>query len=266
MVLPSFIGAGSDVQTGGASKFVRLEQGKPLELIPLTGVEPPAGESPDGKNCVISFRQYTFWIDNPSEGQRSPSFPALGTKDDPGALLGLESKFRGMMICVQKDDEGEKVWGFGVSVFKQLCDIEAALGESLRGHILRVLKKGEGMQTKYTIVNTGRVVDIEGEPETDLMEYVGPTTRPEIIEKLVEAGAWPPPGGDPFAAAAPKKGVSVGGSKPKPAPAAAPLVDIVDEPVEKPKTKKEKPVTKSEPEVKVEGADDWDDDEFDKVE
>ena len=224
MALPSFVGAGKDVQLGG-NKWVRLEEGKPVDIIPLTGVEPPDGETPNGSNCVISYRKYTMWLDDLKEGQRSPSFPAIGTPDDPGAMLGLEAKFTGLMICAIKGEDGEKIWNFGISVFKQLVDIEAALGESIKGHIIRVTKKGSGMSTKYAVVNTGRTAEIEGEPETDLMEQLGPTTRKEIVAVLEEAGVWPPVGGDPYAEAkAPpaKTGAKVGGSKPATKPATKP--------------------------------------------
>lgn len=201
-MLPSFVGSGKNTKASSGSRWIRLEAGKPMDIIPLTGVEAPAGETPSGSNCVISYRRNTMWVDDLPEGKFSPSFPALGTPDDPGVLLGLEPKFTGLMICAIKDDEAEHIWQFGVSIFKQLVDIEAALGESIKGHILRVTRKGEGKMTKYTVINTGRVVDVEGEPETNLVEHIGPTTREEIIKQLEEVGVWPPPGGDPFAAVA----------------------------------------------------------------
>jgi len=200
MAMPSFISSGSAGLSSGGNRFVRLESGKPIEIIPLTGVDAPPGQTPNGKNSIISYRQYTKWIDNPTEGQRSPSFPAIGGESDPGAMLGLEAKFRGMMLCVIKGEEDtEKIFAFGVSVFKQLVDAEAALGESIRGRVFRVLKKGDGINTKYTVTNTGRMVDIDGEPETNLLDHLGPTTRPEIIKMLEEASLWPPEGGDPYA-------------------------------------------------------------------
>lgn len=200
MALPSFVQSGVAGLTSGNNKFIRLESGKPIEIIPLTGIDAPAGEAPNGRNSIISFRQYTAWLDNPKEGQFSPSFPAIGGEGDPGAMLGLEAKFRGMMLCVQRGEEDtEKIFAFGVSVFKQLVDAEAALGESIKGRVFRVLKKGEGKMTKYTVTNTGRMVEIDGEPETSLLDHLGPTTRPEIIKALEEVDLWPPEGGDPYA-------------------------------------------------------------------
>lgn len=244
--IPSFIRPGySGQQLVSKSKYLKLEAGAPVEIIPLTGVEPPTGTSPSGKNCVISYSTYTYWLTKEQlaelpENTMSPSFPALGGEDDPGLLLGLEPKFRALMVIMKNDgDEDEYVWGFGISVFKQLVEIEQALGESIRGHILRVFKTGSGMSTKYRVVPTGKVVEIDGVVDTNLLEYIGPTTRESIVETLTNVGVWPPPGGDPYAskpAKPAKSGVKVGAAHtekpmapkskqpPKPAP--------VDEPAD----------------------------------
>lgn len=216
MAQPSFVRAGSaglDIARGGGGQFLRFEAGKPVEVVMLHGVEPPAGEDPSGSNSIISFNQYAIWLDDLPEGVKSPVFPALGGKSDPGAMLGLEPRFKGLAIVMEKDGEDEKIWAFTVSIFKQLVEIEAAMGESLRGKVLRVTRTGEGLKTKYRITPTTKSVDIEGEPETNLLDHVGPTTREAIIEMLEAAGQWPPTGGDPFA-----KGKTLGKAKTKPAP------------------------------------------------
>lgn len=227
--MPDFVkagGAGSDLMNSG--KFVKFEAGKPVELIMLTGVEPPIGEKPNGRNCLISFKQYSIWLeakDRP-EGVMSPMFPALGGKDDPGALLGLEPSFKSLGLVMVNGTAEEQILGMGISIFKQLVDIELSLGESLRGHIIRINKKGEGKQTKYTVVATGRRVSIDGEPDLNLVEYLGPTNRADIIEMLDKAGQWPPPGGDPYAATTGKtKPAAIkpaGPKETKPVPAAEP--------------------------------------------
>lgn len=195
--LPNFVNAGStkgrakqsssSSQTA-SSKYIKLDKDKAIDLIPLTGVDPDDGAVPNGKNSVISFRE--FWTKNPDPQKVNFSFPSIGGEDDPGLMLGYEAKFKGMMLVVEANDNTEKIWTFGISVYKQLGLIEAALGESIRGHILRVLKSGTGFNTKYTVTQTGRVVEIEGEPETDLTKYIGPSTREDIIEALTKAGVW----------------------------------------------------------------------------
>lgn len=201
MVLPGFLKSGSaGLSEVGGNKFVKVETGQSVEIIPLTSVEPPYGEEANGSNSVLSFNQYTKWMDDLPDGALSPMFPAIGGPSDPGKMLGLESRFRALLLCLVKGEEEEKVFVMGVSVFKQLIDIEQALDEkSIKGKVLKVSKTGSGLRTKWRIVPTGKSVEFEGEPETNLVDHVGPTTREEIIEMLTKAELWPPEGGDPYA-------------------------------------------------------------------
>jgi hypothetical protein len=104
-----------------------------------------------------------------------------------------------MMLCQRPKEDRELIFPFTVSVFKQLRDVEVAIGGSIRGKILRVSRQGDGLRTRYSVIFTGREVDLQGEPTTDLMDHVGPTTREEIIQLLEQVGIWPPAGGDPYA-------------------------------------------------------------------
>lgn len=196
--VPSFIKSGiRGLDALGGSRFVKLESGKAIEIIPLTGLEPPDGEDANGTNCVISFQQYAIWMDDLPEGKRSPVFPAIGGKYDPGVLLGITPRFRALLLCMVNGEEDEKILAMGPAIFKELVQIEMATGRSLKGCVLRILRTGSGMATRYKVVFTGRMAEIEGEPETDLLEHIGPTTREEIVQMLTEVGQWPPPGGDP---------------------------------------------------------------------
>lgn len=202
--VPSFLKSGENglaSLSGGA--FIKLEAGKPVSVIMLTGVNAPKGEEANGKNSIISFNQYAIWMeqDELPEGARSPVFPALGGKSDPGVMLGLDARFRALALVkvVGEEDGDEKILGIGASLFKQLVEIEQAMGESLKGAIIRINRTGSGLTTKYTATASGKRVTIQGEPELDLTEHVGPTSRDAIVEMLSAAGKWPPPGGDPFA-------------------------------------------------------------------
>lgn len=200
MSVPSFVKHGAaGLDNLNAGKFVKLTTGTPVEFVCLTGIEPPEGEEPSGTNSVISFNEYTMWLDDLPEGKLSPRFPAIGGAGDPGQMLGLQPRFRMMMLVMPKGEEEEKILSATVSVFKQLVDVEQAIGESLRGHVLRLTKSGEGLKTKYRVVPTGRKVDIDGAPALNLVDYIGPSTREEIVTMLTEAGQWPPEGGDPYA-------------------------------------------------------------------
>lgn len=227
MGVPAFVKTGSSaIEQLSGGKFVRMESGKAVEIIPLTGLEPPEGEDPTGSNCVISFQQYAIWMDDLPEGKKSPVFPAIGGKFDPGSILGLTPKFRALMLVTVSGEDEEKILPMGAQVFKELAQIEMATGQSLKGCVLRILKTGTGMATRYKVVFTGRHVVVEGEPQTDLMDYVGPQTREEIVQLLTDAGQWPPPGGDPMIAASKK--LAKKGTTAKAADSTSPAEDFID--------------------------------------
>lgn len=190
--IPSFLAAGSQLpRNGGSIEFVRIAAGEPAELILLTGVEPPEGEKPNGSNSLISYQQYTAWVDDLPEGTFSPSFPATGRPDDPGRIIGLEPKFRGLMIvATTADPTTPKLLSFGKQVFRQLVELEAGLGEPLKGRIVRIVRKGEGMSTRYSVINTGKSVDIEGDPGVNIVDHIGSSEPDDVIESLRKVGLW----------------------------------------------------------------------------
>lgn len=170
---------------GNGSVWLKLSDGDSHEIVAIGGVEE-----------MISFDQHAFWLD---EGN-SPIFPCLQTKDCPGCKLEQEIKqggarFKAVLPVLVKTDGGqeERLVIFGKAVAKQLADAEDAVGESLHGHILRLSRKGSGINTKYTVMPTGRkaksIPTIE-EFGLDPMENIGPTTPKAIIEALAEAGLW----------------------------------------------------------------------------
>lgn len=208
-VLPAYIQQGEDGLNSRGSKFLKVESGKAVNIIPLTNLNAPKGEVPTGNNCVISYDQYSIWLDNLPEGKMSPFFPAIQPAEcDPGRLMGLEPKFVGMMICVTEDEpDVERILRLTLSGFKELSDIEMATG-GIKGRVIQYKKTGSGQATRYKFINTGRSVEVQGEPETDLTDHIGPTTREEIIELLDSVAeemhrqhgyVWPPAGGDPCA-------------------------------------------------------------------
>jgi hypothetical protein len=196
MPLPSFVRSGlSGTEiTGKASPFVKVESGKVLEFVALTGVEPPEGEEPTGKNAVLSFKQYTIWLDSEDrvDGAFSPTFIATGEPDDPGVALGLEPKFRAMLLIRLADDTKTRILSLPVSAFKQLTEIETLMGSSIKGLIMRYGKTGDGLRTRYKLISTGRRIDVTEEPELDLMDYIGMSDRDKIIQTLENIGMWPP--------------------------------------------------------------------------
>lgn len=178
MAVPAFVrtgAAGLDELGEGNSKFVKLKVGKPMEIVPLTGV--------DG---IVSFNQHALWDIEPA-----PIFPCFGEAWCPGEIIGDKPKFRALLLCISKEDpDTEVILPMGMSIFKQMVQIEEALGGPIKGQVIRVSRTGEGINTKYTALPTGRRVKVTSTPETNLLENLGPTTPEEVIEMLEKAGAW----------------------------------------------------------------------------
>lgn len=180
MSVPSFVRVGAtgleELGGDGSSKFLKLKPGKPIEIQPLTGVE-----------GIVSFNQHAMWLDEGS----SPIFPCFGKPWCPGEILGDKPRFRALLLCVVRDDpDTEMILPMGMSMFKQMVQIEEAIGGSMKGHIIRITRTGESLNTKYTVMPTGRRNKVTGEPDTNLLEHIGPTTPEEVIEMLEKANLW----------------------------------------------------------------------------
>lgn len=212
MSLPNFLKAGDNAESLQSSgQFISLKDGESINLVLLTGVNPPKGEQATGSNCLISFNQYVIWInenDRPKTDDGSPMmspiFPQISknSKVDVGQVLGLKPRFRAMMLVTKENelsDNGitEYIWPMSISVWKQLSKLESAMG-SLKGKVIRFEREGSGLKTAYSLISLGREVTINGDPETDLTQHVGPMEREEITEMLEKFGMWPPAGGDPL--------------------------------------------------------------------
>lgn len=177
---PDFVRIGAvgleELADSGSSKFLKLKAGKAVEVVPLTGVE-----------GVLSFNQHALWL----EDGNSPIWPCFGKPWCPGEVIGDKARFRALLLVVTKDDpDTEMILPMGSSMFKQFVAVEDAIGGSMKGQVVRVLRTGDGLATKYNIIPTGRRVKVTGEPDINLMEHIGPTTPEEVIEMLEKAGRW----------------------------------------------------------------------------
>lgn len=159
--------------------FLKIGDGESFEIVPIGGIEE-----------IISFDQHAFWLD---EGN-SPIFPCLQTKDCPGCMLNNDPRFKAIMPVMIKTDAGqeERLVVLGKQAMKQLSEAEEAVGASLHGHILRYSRKGNGMNTKYSMMPTGRTAKVPPIEEFSLqpIDHIGPTDRDEQIKMLREAKLW----------------------------------------------------------------------------
>lgn len=179
--LPSFVRTGAtglDSLGDANSKFIKLTAGKPVEIVPLSGL--------DG---VISYNQHALWLD---EGN-SPIFPCFAEEWCPGDILGDKPRFRALLLCVVRGGDStheEMILPMGIALFKQLVSIEEAIGESIRGHVIRITRTGERLSTRYNAVPTGRRVKLSGTPETNLLDHIGVTDPNEVVEMLEKTELW----------------------------------------------------------------------------
>lgn len=183
-----------------------IKAGEAVEFVCLTGVKPPDGEEQTTQNSVLDFYEYTMWKTGLGAGEFSPRFPMLsegkpgelGTlegHEDPGKVLGLEPRMRGLMLVMPsekgKPSGEEKIYSFSISVYKQLLELENSLEESLKGKVLKVSRTGSGRtDTRYMVMATGKSVELTGTPELDMIDYCGPTSYAAIVKMLVDSGNW----------------------------------------------------------------------------
>lgn len=189
MATPSFIKKGKEAVTnaGGGQNWVKLPVGEPVKIIPLTTLDD-----------MISFEQHSIWID----AGNSPIFPCTQEADCPGCMIGDTPRTRGLLNVLQKNEEGQnvvRVWAMGMSIMKQLVDIEESLegDQTIVGVVLSVKRTGSQLNTKYSVVPTTSTA--KSLPPTsehhDLMKLVGETDRDKVVEMLIEAGKWKKPKG-----------------------------------------------------------------------
>lgn len=156
----------------GGAKFVKIEDGKPVDLVLLAGTAK-----------MISFNQHAFWRD---EGN-SPIFPCI-VDGCPGCERGDRPKFKAVLpvIVLGGDSKDPTIWSFGISVARMLQDMEEATGSDLAGQSVRVKRTGTGLKTKYTVVSLGKKYNISKHKVDfdEIMSQLGPTTREEIIALL----------------------------------------------------------------------------------
>lgn len=138
---------------------------------------------------MVSFDQHTIWLD----AGGSPSFPCISQIDDcPGCELDDKPKMKSILLVAVRNEEKElvvKYWAFGISVSRELVNIEDMAG-SLKGKVIRVKRTGTGFKTKYTLMHTNKTpTNLPADEDLpDVMEQIKPDNKADIIALLVEKG------------------------------------------------------------------------------
>jgi ribosomal protein L12E/L44/L45/RPP1/RPP2 len=168
---PSFYKKGRPAAAGapGAGNFLKVSEEDAAVIAPMVNLDD-----------LISLDQHEFWDTNPAV-----IFPCIGD-GCPGCELGNEAKFKAFLPVMTKDGD-PKIYAFGISVERQLVELEDELG-GIRGKVMKVKRTGTGMKTKYMVVALGKSIKIDDTTAPDVIKAIGEPTRESIIKMLVDAG------------------------------------------------------------------------------
>lgn len=168
---------GTDIlgKRSGESQFVGLKAGDAVEMASLVDMDE-----------LLSVDQMVIWLDDGN----SPMWPAIGPSD-PGHELGIKPRFRAYLPVVILDTDEVKIYSFGIRVARTLQEMDEEFG-GLAGHTFKVKRKGMGLATNYTVIPTGKNIDVDEYEMPDIIPQLGPTNRNDIVDLLVETGAVSP--------------------------------------------------------------------------
>lgn len=198
------MGVLKDRPAGGGGSFVSVSDGEQVELVPMVDMDD-----------MVSYDQHAIWLD----AGNSPIFACIdGTGEQcPGCQMGEKPRFRAFLPVLTQ--EGPKIWAFGITMARQLSEIDDAV-DGIAGKVMRLRRTGSGINTRYTVITTGKERDVSAAAPLDVEENLGPTDRMGILELLNRAGI-------DLSAVASKTEVKKLGGKPEPEP--EPKEDIAEE-------------------------------------
>lgn len=161
----SFLNFGNDAankmkaNSGGWDWLENPAENVPLDLTMVTDFN---------DNHVIGFLQH-FLEGKNNEGQpKKIGFTCIGaTNGCLGCAVGDEPKQRVILPVLTKDGK-RGIWGISKQVAGQLKSEESLADGHLRGNIIKVIRTGSGMQTKYSFRNTNRVDSRIDEPDFEM--------------------------------------------------------------------------------------------------
>lgn len=151
---------------GGGKMWLKLDAGEYQDVTCLV-------EADD----IIATEQCAIWQDDGN----SPVWVYTGP-NDPSHDLKIERRYRAYLPVL--DSEGEpRVFSMGKMVHKQLLEIADATG-SIEGLELRLKRTGNGLATRYSVVQKGKRYDVSKVEEVDVISLLGPLT-PEGVQELI---------------------------------------------------------------------------------
>lgn len=169
----------SDKENAGGN-WLRLAPNQQVDVVCLVEVED-----------IITIEQCAIWIEGGGEdGVKSPVWTYTGPSDPMHELNGVQKSYRAFLPCV---DNGEvKVLPMGKMLHGALLDAADAAG-SVAGMQMRVKRTGAGMSTRYSLMPTGKRMDISKYEEVDVVALLGPLTPDgvrELIAQRLQLGSY----------------------------------------------------------------------------
>jgi len=166
-------GSGRIRKAGEKGKFLSIQPDDRISMTPL--VDPMVD--------MISTDIHEHWDVNPFVAH--PCLRLAGTKC-PSCEMGHEPRFKAYLPVMLRDGD-VKVFAFGISVYRKIELLSEELG-NLVGKVLRVVRTGSGLKTRYDVIATGKKVNIDDVEEIDIIKLLGPTNYDEILELLESRG------------------------------------------------------------------------------
>ncbi len=157
--------------SAGGSQFLGLKDGESHVLAPMVGLDE-----------LVYADMHEYWDIRPAIFH-----PCIG-RDCPGCEAGNDPRFKGYFPVLLKSGD-VAIYPFTISVYNQLEAIEDSMddGETLKGFVLKISRKGTGLATRYTVVPVGKRIDVPSEVP-DFISQLGPQSRDEIIALLEDNG------------------------------------------------------------------------------
>lgn len=149
--------------------FLKVSADESVTFVPLVGLDD-----------MVSAKQHEFWDTNPAF-----IAPCVG-RGCPACALGNTPRFKAFLPIQTKEGQS-KIYAFGIKVYRQLEEIESELG-TIQGKVLKVRRSGQGRNTSYTIIATGKTAKLDNAEPIDLLSVLGDETKESMTAKLVDRG------------------------------------------------------------------------------
>jgi len=169
-------GAGSVRKAGEKGKFLSIQPDDRVSMTPLV----------DPMTEMISTDIHEHWDVNPFVAH---ACLRLAGEKCPSCEMGHDPRFKAYLPVMLRDGDS-KVFAFGISVYRKIELLSEELGD-LTGKVLKIIRTGSGLKTRYDVIATGKSANIDDAEEVDIIKLLGPTTYEEVSELLESRGLRP---------------------------------------------------------------------------